>query len=162
MVNEGPVVLVEPDGKPVELKQKPHLLGDQDLAGMKAYSRDYARLAEAYKPSAPILDRLRAEGRDVRIEVYFGSWCPACQQMVPRIMRVADELAGSNIRVDFYGLPQGDAFSRDPKAKALNITGVPTAVVFVDDRESGRILTSGWKIPELKINSILVSSQTSG
>ena len=64
-------------------------------------------------------------------------------------MRVADELAGSNIESDFYGLPQGDGFSSDPKVKELKITGVPTAVVFVDDREGGRISADGWKIPEL-------------
>ncbi len=144
------------DGRTIELKQKPPLLGSQDLDGMKAYSRDYVRLAEAYKPSKPILDRLRAEGRPVRVEVFFGSWCPACQQMVPRIMKVADELAGSNIEVDFYGLPQGDGFSKDPKVKALKITGVPTAVVFIGDREGGRISANGWKIPELTLNGLLV------
>jgi thiol-disulfide isomerase/thioredoxin len=152
----GQGVSFEMDGRAIELKQKPPLLGAQGLDGMKAYSRDYVRLAEAYKPSKPFLDRLRSEGRAVRVEVYFGSWCPACQQMVPRIMRIADELAGSNIDVDFYGLPQGDGFTQDPRVKALKITGVPTAVVFVDDREGGRISANGWKIPELTLNSILI------
>ena len=144
------------DGKTVELGQKPALLGDQDLSGMKGYSRDYVRLAEEYKPSQAFINKLRAEGRPVRVEVYFGTWCPFCQEMVPRMMRVAEELEGSRIEVEFYGLPQGDAFSRDPKASALNITGVPTGVVFIGDQEIGRIKTNGWKIPELTLNGMLV------
>jgi thiol-disulfide isomerase/thioredoxin len=152
----GSGVLFSVDGHAVELGQKPALLGDQDLAGMKAYSRDYVRLAEAYTPSKPYLDRLRSEGRDVRVEVYFGSWCGFCQEYVPRMMRVAEELAGSQIDFDFYGLPQGHAFEQDPKAKALSITGVPTGVVYMDDREIGRIQANGWKIPELTLNGMLV------
>ncbi len=144
------------DSRAVELKQKPPLLGSQDLGGMKAYSRDYVRLAEEYKPSKTFMDSLRSESRPVRVEVYFGSWCPFCQEMVPRIMRVAEELRGSKIEVDFYGLPQGAAFSQDPKAKALEITGVPTGVVYVGEKEVGRIQTNGWKIPELTINRFLV------
>lgn len=154
---DGKGVSFELDGQTVILREKPPLLGEQDLAGMRAYSQEYVERAKAYSPSRPILERLREENRAVRVEVYFGSWCPACQQMVPRIMRVADELDGSNIQVDFYGLPQGDGFQQDAKVKALDITGVPTAVVFVDDRESGRISSSGaWKIPELTLNGILV------
>jgi thiol-disulfide isomerase/thioredoxin len=143
------------DGRTVELKQKPPLLGTQDLGGMKAYSREYTRLAEEYTPSKPFIERLRAEDRDVRVEVYFGSWCPFCQQMVPRMIRVAEELADSEIEVDFYGLPQGEAFARDPKAKALDISGVPTGVVYVDGRETGRITANGWKIPEVTLNRLL-------
>lgn len=146
------------DGKTVELGQKPALLGDQDLSGMKEYSRDYELRAEQYRPSRAFIDKLRAEGRPVRVEVYFGSWCPYCQEMVPRMMRVAEELEGSKIEVDFYGLPQGEAFSRDPRAKALDITGVPTGVVFIGDEEIGRIKANGWKIPELTLNGMLVGN----
>ena len=152
----GTGVTFQLDGRTVELAQKPPLLGDQDLEGMKAYSRDYVRLAEKYKPSSTFINSLRSESRSVRVEVYFGSWCPFCQEMVPRIMRVAEELRGSKIEVEFYGLPQGHAFEEDARAKALNITGVPTGVVYVSDKEVGRIQTNGWKIPELTINGFLV------
>ncbi len=142
-------------GRRVELRQKPPLLGRQDLAGMQEYSADYVRAAAAYSPSRPILERLRSEDRAVTLEVYFGSWCPFCQQVLPRIMRVGEELAGSNIRVDYYGLPRG--FGSDPKASALKITGVPTGVVFIGGREAGRITGNAWKIPELSLNKILVT-----
>ena len=144
------------DGKTVQLSQKPALLGSQDLGGMKEYSRDYVRKADAYSPSAAFIGKLRGESRPVRVEVYFGTWCPFCQEMVPRMMRVAEELEGSKIAVQFYGLPQGDAFTQDPKAKALDITGVPTGVVYIDGKEAGRIKSNGWKIPELTLNGILV------
>lgn len=146
------------DGRTVELRQKPPLLGDRELAEMKAYSRDYVRLAEQYTPSAAFIERLRSEDRPVRVEVYFGSWCPFCQEMVPRMMRVAEELSGSTIDFDFYGLPQGPAFEKDPKVARLDIHGVPTGVVYIDGREVGRIQANGWKIPELSLNGLLVKN----
>ncbi len=153
----GDGVSFEVDGLAVELNQKPALLGTQDLGEMKAYSRDYVRRAEAYSPSQTFIDRLRSESRPVRVVVYFGSWCPFCQEMVPRMMRVAEELTGSGIEVGFYGLPEGAEFSQDPNVKELKITGVPTGVVYLDNREIGRITTNGWKIPELSLNKLLVA-----
>jgi thiol-disulfide isomerase/thioredoxin len=142
-------------GRQAVMKEKPPLLGAQDLEGMRSYSPNYLRTAEAYVPSGPILEKLRNEQRDVRISVFFGTWCPFCQQMVPRMMRVAGELGDSKIRVDFYGLPRG--ISSDQEARRLEIHGVPTGIVFVDGKEVGRISGNSWKVPELALNSILVN-----
>jgi thiol-disulfide isomerase/thioredoxin len=142
-------------GRQAVMKEKPPLLGAQDLEGMRSYSPVYLRTAEAYVPSGPILEKLRNEQRDVRISVFFGTWCPFCQQMVPRMMRVAGELGDSKIRVDFYGLPRG--ISSDQEARRLEIHGVPTGIVFVDGKEVGRISGNSWKVPELALNSILVN-----
>ncbi|MEE8278863.1 MAG: thioredoxin family protein [Thermoanaerobaculia bacterium] len=142
-------------GRQAVMREKAPLLGAQDLEGLVSHSPDYRRTAEAYAPSGPILNKLRAEERGVKVSVYFGSWCPFCQQMVPRIMKVAEELAGSNIKVEFYGLPR--AISSDREASRLGIRGVPTAVVFVDGQEVGRISGQSWKVPELAINNILVN-----
>ncbi len=93
----------------------------------------------------------------MRVEVFFGSWCGACATYVPRLIRVADELDGSNIAVDFYGLPRPPAFGQDPRAKAMKITGVPTAIVYVDGKERDRLENNDWKIPELSLNRVLVA-----
>jgi thiol-disulfide isomerase/thioredoxin len=146
------------DGKTAELRNKPWLLGEQDLAGMRAYSREYRDGAEAYETSQPVLRQLQAESRPVEIKVFFGTWCPSCQQMLPRVLRVAEELEGSRVRLSFYGLPRGPGFSADPEVKKLDIDSVPTGVVFVDGREVGRISGSGWKIPELAIKNAIQGS----
>lgn len=138
-----------------ELRNKPWLLGAQDLAGMRAYSREYRDGASDYEYSQPVVRQLLAESRDVEVKVFFGSWCPHCQQVLPRVLRVAEELAGSKIKLSFYGLPQGPGFSADPLVQRFDIDSVPTGVILVEGREVGRISGSGWKIPELAIKNAI-------
>jgi hypothetical protein len=76
--------------------------------------------------------------------------------MVPNAVRVAEELAGSKVRFQFYGLPHG--FSGEPEATKYGITGVPTAIVFIDGKEAGRIEGTRWLQPEVAIRDILKGS----
>ncbi|MGB3563051.1 MAG: thioredoxin family protein [Thermoanaerobaculia bacterium] len=148
------------NGQEAVLREKPHLLGNQKLESMQAYSLEYVRGAAAYTPSNPVVAKLREQPEDVKVLVFFGSWCSACKQMVPRIMKVDEQLDGSKIQIDYYGLPQGSGFSADTKASALGISSVPTGVVFLGGKEIGRISGNGWKIPELAINNVLVKAQS--
>lgn len=146
----------EVGGTQVLLRERPPLLGHQDIAGLEEHSPEYRRTADAYTPSDPIVAKLREQPQDVMVQVYFGSWCGHCKQMVPRIMKVAEQLEGSNITFDFYGMPP---FSTpDPKAQEAGINAVPTGVIFLDGKEIGRISGSGWKVPELAINNMLVQN----
>lgn len=142
------------------LREKPPLLGMQKLEALRAYNPVYGRLADAYQPSKPIVDRLRAHPTPIQVEVYFGSWCPFCKEMVPRAMKLAQQLAGSRIKVAFYGLPRD--ISSDAKAKQLEISGVPTGVVYRAGKEIGRINGNSWKIPELAIQKLLMNADASG
>ena len=143
------------DGKAVELREKPPLIGMQSIGGLTDHSPEYQRSADQYQPSDPILARLKEQSNDVEVRVFFGSWCSACKQMVPRIMKVAEQLEGSKIIFNFYGLPRG--IKGDPEAARLDIEAVPTGVIFRDGEEIGRISGAGWKIPELAINNLLVN-----
>ncbi len=141
--------------RPAELRNKPWLLGAQDLEGMRAYSAGYRRGADEYECSEPLLRQLREDGRPVEVKVFFGSWCPHCEQVLPRVLKVAEELEGSGVRLSFYGLPRGRGFSIDAEVKRFDIETVPTGVVLIDGREVGRISGSGWKIPELAIKNAI-------
>ena len=154
--NDRTGIIFSVDGQGAELKEKPPLIGLQEIAALEEHSPEYRRTAEAYTPSNPIVASLKEQSADVRVRVFFGSWCSACKQMVPRIIKVAEQLNGSKIDFEFYGLPIG--ISGDPEAKKLGITGVPTGVIFRGDEEIGRISGAGWKVPELAINSTLAKA----
>jgi thiol-disulfide isomerase/thioredoxin len=146
------------EGRAASLKEKPPLLGLQNIAGLEEHSPEYRRSAEAYRPSGPIVGKLRDQSQDIQVTVYFGSWCGACKQMVPRIMKVAEQLAGSKVKFDFYGLPPG--IEGDPEAGKVGVHSVPTGVIYVDGEEVGRIEGAGWKVPELALNNLLVDSSS--
>jgi hypothetical protein len=75
--------------------------------------------------------------------------------MVPRIMKVAEQLEGSRFSFDFYGLPPG--ITSDPEATRVDIHAVPTGVIYLGGKEIGRIEGSGWRVPELALNNLLVN-----
>lgn len=141
------------DGQDAGLMVKPPFLGGAGVQELFDYSVDYRLGAEEYATSAPILRELEGEDRPVRVRVFFGTWCPHCQVVMPRILKVAQALQGSQIALEFYGLPR--QISDDPEAARWDISGVPTGVVLVGDREVARISGGDWKIPELAIKNAL-------
>ncbi len=142
----GSNVVFQVAGKELRLKPKPPLLGLFDLSSMFDSSKIYSRRAEVYQPSADMVEKLRTSDAEIRVRVFFGSWCPACGQMVPRIMRLGQELEDAGLDLEFYGLARG--FSGEPEAERYNIKSVPTGVIFVDGREVGRLSGNDWRSPE--------------
>jgi thiol-disulfide isomerase/thioredoxin len=156
---DSPKVKFLVDGVAAALAPKPPLLGPNAVTDMAEYSSVYEQRAEAYQPQDELISKLQRQGKSVQVRVFFGSWCPACGQMVPRIMKVAEALGSeSKVQVDFYGLPQGQAFSKDPEVGKYGITSVPTAVVLLEGKEIGRISGDQWRSPEGRISSLLGTS----
>jgi thiol-disulfide isomerase/thioredoxin len=59
------------------------------------------------------------------VRVYFGSWSPICERIVPKIMAV--EEAWRFVRFEYYGLPK--PLSDDELARSQGITGLQTVLV---------------------------------
>jgi thiol-disulfide isomerase/thioredoxin len=140
-------------GRPARLREKPYLLGLQPQAALGRHDAGYTFRARRYTPSQPVVQSLRAVKEPTRVRIYFGSWCPHCSDTVPKIMRVAEALAGTPVVFEYYGLPTG--FGNEPEAKRMNITGVPTGVVFRNGREVARVSGHEWGIPELALKKAL-------
>jgi thiol-disulfide isomerase/thioredoxin len=143
------------DGHSYKLQEKPPLLGWQTPDSIAAYNQLYVQRADAYKPQPAALAELKKQAADVKLTVFFGSWCPFCQQKVPMVMRLARELQGSKVKFDFYGLPHG--FSNDPQAQRHGVKSVPTGIVFVNGKEVGRISADGWAVPETTLRNLVGS-----
>jgi len=141
------------EGKKVRVEEKPPLLGLHGASELKSYSANYEEGAADYTPDAGLLSQLKSEQKPVRVRIFFGSWCPLCSRTVPHIVRIADELKGTQIDFEFYGLPRG--FGDDPEAAKHGVTAVPTGIVFVEGEEAGRIQGNGWLRPEQVLQDIL-------
>lgn len=148
---DGPNIEFTYKGKKVRVSPRPHLLGKHTGAELLAYNPAYARKANAYTPDAPILKRLNGQKDPVRILTFFGSWCPHCSTHVPLLLKVEQGLAGSKIQFEYFGMPKA-GFSEVPEGKQYKVTGVPTAILFVGDKEIGRIPNSQWSNPEVALD----------
>lgn len=150
---DGDQIVFAVEGRNVAVKPKPVLTGNQGAAALVEYDPTYGSKRDIYTPAGDLVSELRALGDDVRVRIYFGTWCPFCGEMVPRVLKIEESLAGSNIRFEYYGLPR--SISEDAEARAMNISGVPTGVVYRDGKEVGRISGNGWRSPEQAILDLL-------
>lgn len=150
----GPSVSMNIDGHAVRLVPRKPLLDLQSSRDLTAYDALYQQRAQAYRPDSLALRDLRQVSERATVTVYFGSWCSHCQQKVPYILRLQEELAETPVRFQYYGLPRG--FGNHPKAQELNLRWVPTAVVTRDGEEIGRVEGHDWDDPpERKLAAIL-------
>jgi hypothetical protein len=141
------------EGKRVRLVYPPPLLGLQNAAALRSYNPEYDRRAAAYQPDAAALARLAALTQPVRLRVYFGTWCPTCTRELPGLMKALDSLPNARFAIEYYGLPEERG--ADPEPARMNLQGLPTAVVYRQGQEVGRITGKQWQQPEVALREIL-------
>ncbi len=150
---EGTEVHFDLKGKSAVLKPRPDLLGFQAKDALKQYKPTYSKLASEYSPNARAMAALRGVDEDVRVLVYFGTWCPTCGRLVPRMLRIDDDLGASKIRFEYYGLPRD--ITSDPAAEKDKIHGVPTGIVYVGGKEAARFSVQELNEPEVALQKLL-------
>lgn len=148
-------------GRPARLKERAPLLGLHPAVDLIRYDPGYAFRSKRYTPSPAVIRAVQSSvAQPVRVRVFFGSWCPHCSQVVPKILKIADALASTPVKFEFYGLPMG--FGSEPEARKANVQAVPTAVLYSGGREIARIGGHEWSIPELALKKALDRQRTSG
>lgn len=141
------------DGRVALLKPMPPLVGMHRVEEVEAHNPEYVPRAAAYAPNPVAVAALRKESRPVTVRIFFGSWCPHCREMVPHAIKLQEQLKGSNIHFEYYGLPPH--FGNDPAARTNAISGVPTGLVYVNGKETGRLIGTSWNSPEGALLGIL-------
>lgn len=149
----GKTVSFDVDGAKMVLTTKPALLGTQNEDSLAEYNPSYAYKAAKYKADAKQITELKGEARDVTVKIFFGTWCPVCSRLVPKVMNVSETLEGSKIKFEYYGLPR--MMSDDPVTDELKLRGVPTGVVYVNGKEIGRLSGQELYKPESGLQKVL-------
>lgn len=152
----GQEVRFDLEGQKAVLAPKPSLVGFQNAAALDKHNPAYGFKAKAYTPAAENLDKLNQVGKNVRIRIYFGSWCPVCGRFVPRVMKVQEMIQNDKIAIEYYGLPS--PMSDDPITEDEGIHGVPTAVVYVDGTEVGRFSGGEMANPDASFAGLLADN----
>jgi thiol-disulfide isomerase/thioredoxin len=159
---QGENVVFTYEGRKVSLNGKPPLTGLHKAADLKAHNPQYARGATVYKPNGDAIASLKKDPVPVTVRVVFGSWCPHCRQHVPYMLKVEDELKGSQIHFEYFGLPKPPDAWKHPEVKRLGVKGVPTGIVYKNGKEIGRIVGEDWGAPEVQLNKIVYGQAARG
>ena len=145
---DGSDVAIDVEGLVARLQPRPYLLGLHEIEEVLLHTPEYERDAEAYQPDADDVEKLKAATRKLEVVVFFGTWCPTCRRLLPRILSVDQAIAGSGVHISYYGLPKGNAMKQDAEARKNDIKRIPTGVVYVDGRRVGEISSTAWSRPE--------------
>jgi hypothetical protein len=130
---------------------QPELLGPLTRDVLFEKLPDWRAVAEAYQPKPDCVEKLRAQAREVRVEIYLGTWCPDSKAHVSEYFKVMELAEAPAIRTVCIGIPR-DKAQRAPYYQGKDIVRLPTFVVFVDGREAGRIVET----PERSVEEDLV------
>jgi thiol-disulfide isomerase/thioredoxin len=155
---QGEEVGFKAEGRNALLKPTPPLLGMHRVEEVTAHNPEYLPRAAAYAPNPQAVAALRKEQRPVTVRIFFGSWCPHCREMVPHAIKLEQQLKGTSIHFEYFGLPP--RFGTEPAARNNAITGVPTGIVYVTGKEVGRLLGTTWTTPETTLLTILTSGKS--
>ena len=130
------------------------LVGASSREAILRHNPAWEGTVAAYQPLPEVIGRLRSLGREVRIEVFFGSWCSDCAAHLPAFFKILDLVDSPLLKVSYTGLPR-EREKRGAYAKDRVIERIPTIIVFVDGREEGRIVETPRKTLEEDLAAIL-------
>ena len=141
--------------KKVSLNPKPALTGLHKGADLLANLPEYVRTSKAYTPNAAAVATLKKVSKPVTVHVVFGSWCPHCRQHVPLMLKVESNVDNPHLKFEYYGIGNPPDGWKDPEVKRLGVTGIPTAIVYVNGIQAGRIEGDPWNAPEVALAKVL-------
>ncbi len=142
-------------GRQVVLESRPpSITGELTAAELLAAIPEYRHNARNYAPGKGDLRLLATIDEPAEIDVFFGAWCPHCEQNVPRLVRVAEEVANPVLTFRYYALPERVA--DDPLARQYQIKSVPTALVRRGGEVVARIEGNSFVRPEAALSAVLV------
>jgi thiol-disulfide isomerase/thioredoxin len=142
---------------PARLKPKPPLLGTHWSKKLVEHMPEYGRAAKKYKPDAGKVKALAENGKEARVQIFFGTWCSFCTRFLPNTLKLEEELkkAGGKVTFEFHGLPPPPAAWSTREALQMRVRRLPTGLVFVDGKMIGRLEGNEWIRPEASLSRVI-------
>ncbi len=99
---------------------------------------------KVYSPSPESLTELNEifENENFNVEVYFGTWCSDSQREVPRLIKLLEmsDFNFDNLLLIGVGRDKKVPNISEKQSQKLNITNVPTIVVYQNGKEINRFV----------------------
>lgn len=138
----------------------PMLIGkiEKDLLKGEDFSWWYNIEYDEYEIDKEFADSLKSYLNDYNITIVLGTWCGDSHIQIPRFFKI----------IEYIGLPDEKItiFSVDRKKKGiadevenLNIERIPTIIIYLKEKEIGRIIESPKESLEKDLLSILSESK---
>lgn len=112
------------------------------LTADTSFTKWYGPNEKAYTPDAAAKEGLTNNKDSVQLLVFMGTWCEDSQFIIPKLFALTKAAGFSNDRITLIGVDrEKKTFSH--LTEALNVTHVPTIIVFQNGKEAGRVVEYG-------------------
>lgn len=135
---DGPTAVIFYGGeRKYRIARVPPIVGETTMDEVYAKNPIYRRGMEEYTPASEAVSSLRGIQKKATIEVWFGTWCPHCKEVVPRLVKTLQAAANPNLEVRYFCVPRN--FGKYQPAVEKQVKAVPTFLFLRDGRELARI-----------------------
>ncbi len=138
------------------LQPQPHLLGRKSAEEVLLHSPEYERAGASYSADASDIAKIKGNQRDIEVIIFFGTWCPTCKRLLPRILKVDEAIQGAKLKITYYGLKKkGSPGPPDANLDRYGIKHIPTGVVLLDGKHRGNISGRQFSRPERALAALI-------
>jgi thiol-disulfide isomerase/thioredoxin len=116
----------------------------------------YAANQKGYNANAQALQNLQQYKDSVQLLVFMGTWCEDSQNIIPKFFSLTETAGFSMDRVTLIGVDRNKK-TYSHLTDALNITNVPTIIVYKKGKELGRVVEYGkYGLFDKELGEILI------
>lgn len=132
------------------------LIGRANRQGleMEEFSNWYRPGYNDYEPKKEVIEKLQPLIKDVKIELFMGTWCEDSHRDVPHLYKILDQLDYNESNMDVYAVSE-EKTTPEGFEKDKNIIQVPTIIFYKDGNELGRIVEYSIRTLEEDMYDIL-------
>ena len=114
---------------------------------------------DQYNPDKKITDQLRIEKMEnIRIKVFFGSWCGDSKREVPRFLKLLQSISFPEKKLEMVGLGGSDSlYKQSPghEEAGLGIFRVPVFIIYRDGKDLLDIILNKNYHPNYQSHSLI-------
>ena len=110
---------------------------------------------DQYKPDATQVEVISRIAPSLHIDVFAGTWCDDTHDLLPEFYKVMDAAKVTDAQITLH-LVNRDKKTKDGSSEKYKITKVPTFIVFIKDRQVGKVVESAKKSIEADIADMLI------
>ncbi len=154
---DGPIIRFEADSRKVRILRvldRPALVGEVAVDELLADRTEYRAAMNGYTPDVTAMRAVSSYDKPLKVDIYFGTWCPHCKTYMPKILRIARDAGNSKIVFNPIGVPKNFGTEEGPWS-GKKIQTIPTVIISQNGQEITRLSTHESAMPEVELAGIL-------
>jgi len=154
---DGPIIRFDAGKRKVRILRvldRPALVGEVTVDELLTDRVEYRAAMSSYTPDETAMRAVSSYGKQVKVDIYFGTWCPHCKKYMPKILRIANDAGNSNIVFNPVGVPKNFGTEKGPWF-GKKIQTIPTVIISQNGQEITRLSTHDSALPEIELAGIL-------